>query len=369
MIEPDAARFGGASCTASTPRELGRSTVRNLRLRVASHDGARSATLAVWSSGEHEITSRRIDAELGPLQATALDQGMNVQVLAPASEGRFIAVSVGALCAGTTRGYSCLRAVGLGPDGAASAPPYQPEPDTQQLEIVSSAPLRAADGSPTGVAVALVSRWAGANISLFRLDAAGRVTVDAHPIRSEGPGESPIELLAADGEQVVALGTEPSRLATDEHGDTVDRSFVLALGARRQPIAPAVAPGAPLRWAHARGSDLDLFYGLPGGRVRWLRVSGADGGFLDGTPTTLGPTTALPASPVFPALAITRGTLTFARTDLRGARVGTALALARASGRPVTSWSWDGATLHVVWGVREGREWVISESAITCETP
>ncbi|GAB4215779.1 MAG: hypothetical protein OHK0013_41640 [Sandaracinaceae bacterium] len=110
-LEPDLARFGAASCTVSAPRELGRSSVRNLRLRVASQPGA--STLAVWSSGEHALTSRRIDAELGAPRIVALDRGLGMEVLAPVSGGRFLALSVGALCSGgRTRGLSCLRAIG-----------------------------------------------------------------------------------------------------------------------------------------------------------------------------------------------------------------------------------------------------------------
>jgi hypothetical protein len=365
MMEPDRARLGG-TCTASAPRELGRSTVRNLRLEVASQPGARPVTLAVWSGGEHAIASRRIDAELGPLQSVALDQGLNVEVLAPVSGGRFLALSVGALCSGTgARGYSCLRAIGLGSDGAPSGAAYAPEPSTQQLDVVTSTVLRGADGSPSGVAVALVSRWGGADISIFRLDSGGLVTVEEHPIRTQGPSEYPIDLLAADGEQVVALGAQEGQ-ALDEEGVPLERRFIVALGQRRQTIAPAVPESARLRWARARGIDLDLFYALPRARVRWLRVSGTDGHFLDGTPTTFEPTAALPADPVFPSLTVTRGALSLVRTDLRVASVGPATSIARVSGRPVSSWSWDGAALHVVWGVRAGREWVISESRVSC---
>ncbi|GAB4215781.1 MAG: hypothetical protein OHK0013_41650 [Sandaracinaceae bacterium] len=231
--------------------------------------------------------------------------------------------------------------------------------------MVTSAPLRTADGAPSGVAVALVSRWGGADISLFRLDAAGLVTVEEHPIRTDGAGESPIERLAADGEQVVALGTHDGE-ATDAEGIPVRRAFVLALGERRHTLAPAVPEGARFRWARARGVDLDVFYALPRRRLRWLRVSGRDGRFLDGTPTTLEPTAALPEAPLFPSLAVTRGSLTLTRTDLRGDAVGSPVAIARVTGRPITSWSWDGSALHVVWGARSGRTWVISESRITC---
>jgi hypothetical protein len=63
---------------------------------------------------------------------------------------------------------------------------------------------------------------------------------------------------------------------------------------------------------------------------------------------------------------VARGALTLSRTDLRGATVGSGTALARVSGRPVWSWSWDGAALHVVWGARAGREWVVSESSVRC---
>jgi hypothetical protein len=365
MMEPDRAHLGGG-CTASEPRELGRSSVRNLRLRVASQPGPHPTTLAVWSSGEHAIASRRVDAELGPLETVALDQGMNVEVLAPVSGGRFLAISVGALCGGgRARGYSCLRAIGLTAAGAPTGAAHAPEPSTQQLYVVGSTVLRATDGAPSGVAVALVSRWGGADISLFRLDAAGLVTVEEHPIRTEGPSESPIRRLAADGEQVVALGAreEPP---VEEEGSWRERSFVVALGQRRQVIAPAVPESATLRWLRARGVDLDLFYGLPRGRVRWLRVSGTDGTFLDGTPTTIEPTAPLPDDPIFPSVAVARGALTLSRTDLRGATVGSGTALARVSGRPVWSWSWDGAALHVVWGARAGREWVVSESSVRC---
>ncbi|MCB9604534.1 MAG: hypothetical protein H6721_27870 [Sandaracinus sp.] len=352
MNEPDVARFGAATCSASAPRELGRSSVRNLRLRVASQPSPRSTTLAVWSHGPHALATRNVGAELGPLREVALDEGMNVEVLAPASEGRFVAISVGALCrGGRARGFSCLRAVGLRADGSPTAAPYEPTPDSQQLEVVASTPLWNG-GSPSGVALALVTRWTGAAISLLRLDADGRVTIEEHPIRTEGPSENPIELLASDGEQVVALG--------------VDRSFVLALGHRRHALPPSVPESARLRWARARGEELELFYGLPRGRVRWLRVSGVDGRFVGGTPTTMGPTDALPATPVFPALEVHRGSLVLTRTDLRGAAVGEPFTLAPASGRMVTSWSWDGSALHAVWGTRVGDEWVISESRVTC---
>ncbi|MCB9619425.1 MAG: hypothetical protein H6724_08235 [Sandaracinus sp.] len=352
LVEPDLARFGAATCTATAPRELGRSSVRNLRLHVASQPSPRHTTLAVWLHGPHAVASRSVGSDLGPLREVALDEGMNLSVLAPASEGRFLAISVGALCrGGRTRGFSCLRAVGLRADGSPTAAPYEPTPDSQQLEIVASTPLRAAR-SPSGVAVALATRWTGAAISLFRLDAEGRVAIEEHPIRTEGPSENPIELLTADGEQVVALG--------------VDRSFVLALGHRRHALPPAVPQSARLRWARAHGEELELFYGLPRGRVRWLRVSGVDGRFVGGTPTTLTPTDALPATPVFPALEARRGSLRLTRTDLRGATVGDPLVLAPASGRVVTGWSWDGAALHAVWGTHVGGEWVISESRVTC---
>ncbi|MBK7777741.1 MAG: hypothetical protein IPI43_27090 [Sandaracinaceae bacterium] len=366
MLEPDQVHLGGSNCTASVPRELGRSSVRNLRLRVASQPGPRPSTLAVWSSGEHTVASRRIDRELGALNTVALDQGLNVQVLAPVNGGRFLVLSVGALCSGgRTRGYSCVRAIGLDADGMPTGAAHAPEPSTQQFDVVSSATLRGVDGAPSGVAVATVSRWGGASIDLFRLDPGGRVMVEEHPIRTQGPSDYPIELLTADGEQVVALGSQDGP-ATDEEGVALRRSFVLALGQRRHVITRTAPASARLSWARARGADLDLFYTMPRGDVRWLRVSGGDGSFLDGTPTTLAPTAELPATPVFPALAVTRGSLTLTRTDLRGAAVGQPLVMARVAGRAITSWSWDGSALHVVWGARVGREWVISESSVTC---
>lgn len=360
--EPDRAHFGGPTCTTSAPREVGRSSVRNLRLLVASQPAPRPSTLAVWSSDEHLLSSRSIRAELGRVQSIELSDGMNLSVLAPASEGRFLAISIGALCGGgRARGYSCLRAIGLATDGSPTAAPYAPTPADQQLEVISTAPLRGLDGAPTGVALALVARWTGADITLFRLDAAGHVTVEPHPIRVAGPSDAPVGWLAADGEQVVALSWQSPE-------DEVS-PFVLALGHRRQSFARVVPRGTSHRWMRARGTDLELFYALPRGRVRRLRVSGTDGRFVDGTPTTIEPTDALPADPVFPALAVTGRSLTLTRTDLRGAAVGQPAPIAPASGRVITSWSWDGSALHVVWGTRTGREWVISESSVTCAMP
>lgn len=362
MHEPDRARFGAPTCHVSTPREIGRSSVRNLRLSVASQPSPRTSTLAMWSTGEHVLSSRAIGAELGNVHTVELADGMNLSVLSPVSEGRFVAISVGALCSGRrARGFSCLRAIGLDAHGAPTGPPYAPTPASQQLMVVSRTTLRAPDGSPTGVALALVARWTGADITLFRLDAAGNVTVEPHPIRSEGPSDAPVRRLVADGEQVVALGAQSS------FGDA-DNPFVLPLGHRRRIFARAVPEDTPLRWIRARGVDLELFYALPRQRLRRLRVSGLDGRFVEGTPTTIEPTDPLPADPIFPALEVTGGSLTLKRTDLRGAVVGEATSLASASGRVVTSWSWDGSALHVVWGTRVGRKWVISESSVTCAT-
>lgn len=361
--EPDRRWVGAETCQASAPRELGRSSVRNLRLYVASHPSGRrpaeslahrGSTLVAWSSGEHALTTRAIGAQLGAPHEIALDQGQSLSVLAPASGGRFLAVAIGALCAGPTRGHSCVRATGLAADGTAIGTPYAPAPAGQMMELIDTAPLRARDGTPTGVALAMVSRWGGADITLYRLDDAGQVVLDAHPIRTEGPGESPIEHIVADGEQVVAYGT------------VAERPFVIALGQRRQAIARAVPVSARLLHARAVGTVLELFYAQPRGRVRWLRVSGTDGSYLDGTPTTIEPTTMLPTETILPAIAVTRGSLTLTRTDLRGATVGTPVVIAPARGRVITSWSWEGESLHVVWGVRAGREWIVSESHVAC---
>lgn len=360
LSEPDRARFGASTCTASTPREIARSSVRNLRLLVASQPSPRPSTLAVWSHAEHRLSSRAIGAELDRVQSIELTDGHNLSVLAPASGGRFLAISIGAMCeGGRARGYWCVRAIGLAADGTPTAPPYAPTPGDQQLEVVSTAPLRGPDGSPTGVALALAARWTGAAITLFRLDATGRVTAEIHPIRTEGPSEVPIGWLASDGEQVVGLSWQSPE-------DEVS-PFVLALGHRRQAFARIVPAGTIHRWMRARGTDLELFYGLPRGRVRRVLVSGVDGRFVDGPPTTIEPSEPLPADPLFPELAVSRGSLTLTRTDLRGARVGEPhTPIAPASGRVITSWSWDGSALHVVWGTRTGREWVISESSVTC---
>lgn len=361
--EPDRRWLGAETCQASAPRELGRSSVRNLRLHVASQPaGPRTAgsyahhasTLVAWSTGEHAFTTRAIGAELGPSHEVALDQGINLSVLAPASGGRFLAITLGALCQGATRGNWCVRATGLASDGTAIGTPYAPTPAGQMMELTDTAPLRAADGSPTGVAVAMVSRWGGADITLYRLDGAGQVVLDAHPIRTDGPSESPIERIESEGEQVVAYGT------VDE------RPFVIALGQRRQAIARAVPASARLRYARVIGGELDLFYAQPRGRVRWLRVSGTDGSYVAGTPTTIEPSTPLPTDPILPVLAVARGSLTLTRTDLRGQAVGTPIAIAPARGRTVTAWSWEGESLHVVWGVRSGREWIVSESHVAC---
>ncbi|MFO0712270.1 MAG: hypothetical protein U0353_20635 [Sandaracinus sp.] len=371
-MEPEQSSFGHTSCVASAPRELGRSTLRNLRLVVAAQPSTgpslareRPPALAAWSGGESAIMVRPIGLELGATQTVSLDQGMNVSVLAPASGGRFMAITVGALCGGgRARGYACLRAIGLAADGTAIAPAYAPEPSEQQLEIVARTPLRAADGTPTGIALATVSRWGGADISLFRLGASGEVVVEPHPIHADGPGDSPIHALYAEGEQVVATGRQETG-ATDEEGYPLDRPFVLALGQRRQPLAPAVPASARLRWGRVQGAELQLFYTMPHERVRWLRISTVDGSYQGGTPSTIEPRASLPASPISTSLRVVRGQLVLERGDLRGRTLGT-MTIAPARGRAVIASAWDGTALEVVWATRAGREWVISESRVSC---
>ncbi len=376
-LEPDRTWLGAETCQATTPRELGRSSVRNLRLHVASQPAGprrgaayahHGSTIAAWSTGEHAFTTRAIGAELGPAREVALDEGNNLSVVSPASGGRFLAIAIGALCSGRTRGNWCIRATGLAPDGSAIGTPYLPTPSGQMMELTDTTPLRAADGSPTGVAVAVVSRWGGADITLYRLDGAGQIVVEEHPIRTEGPSESPIDLLRSEGERVMAYGSHQAGRGTvlDGEGMPVYRPFVLELGQRRQQVAAAALGNARLRWTRVVGDELQLFYGLPRGRVRWLRVSSADGSYVGGTPSTFEPDDALPASPVFPALAVSRGALALTRSDLRGAAVGQPVSLGPARGRVITSWSWEGESMHVVWGVRAGREWIVSESHVAC---
>ncbi len=67
-LEPDRTYFGATTCSATPPRELGRSSVRNLRLLVASQPTPRTSTLAVWSSGEHRLSSRAIGGISAPPQ-------------------------------------------------------------------------------------------------------------------------------------------------------------------------------------------------------------------------------------------------------------------------------------------------------------
>lgn len=366
-LEPEQSSFGASACTATPAREVGRSSVRNVRLAIASQpalpgaDASPGTTLVAWSAGEHAFATRSISAAdvLGTAQTVAIDQGMGLEVLAPASSGRFIAVVVGQLCAGRARGHSCLRATGLAPDGSGLSTPYAPEPDSQMLSVRSRTTLRGSDLAPTGVAIVSGARY-GAAITLFRLDVAGRVLADVHPLDTSEPEEVPIHALFSDGEQVVALGSEWSAQRDSS------RPFVLALGQRRQYMAPAVPESARFSTGRLGGAELDLYYGMPRGRVRRLRVSTTDGSYAGGGPTTLGATDELPISPVFPTLAVSRRALTLTRTDLRGARVGTPVTLAPAAGRPVIASTWDGLGLRVAWATRVGREWVISESRVTC---
>jgi hypothetical protein len=360
MLEPDQVHLGGSSCTASVPRELGRSSVRNLRLRVASQPGPRPSTLAVWSSGEHTVASRRIDRELGAPNSVALDQGLNVQVLAPVNGGRFLVLSVGALCSGgRTRGYSCVRAIGLDADGMPTGAAHAPEPSTQQFDVVSSATLRGVDGAPS---------WGGGR---------DRVAVGWREHRSVPPrpggardgGGAPdsnprperLSDRAADGRRRAGRGARFPGRAGDRPGRRGAPPFVRARaraapprdhsnGTRERPPELGACPRNRPRPCSTRCPEATCV-GC-GCRAATAASSTAH------RPTSL-PPAELPATPVFPALAVTRRSLTLTRTDLRGAAVGQPLVMARAAGRAITSWSWDGAALHVVWGARVGREWVI----------
>lgn len=367
-LSPDRTWLGAETCQASPPRELGRSSVRNLRLRVASQPESprpaasyahRATTLAAWSMGEHVLATRGIGAELGALREVALDHGMNLAVLAPAGEQRFLAVATHPLC---RNGAACVRAIGLGPDGAASGAAYAPEPSDQETSVVSSALLREAGRRPSGVAVAFSSRWGFNDIDLFRLDAAGQVVVEPHPIHTEYSGGSPIAALTASGEQVVAYGSES---AVDEDGDEHQHPFVLALGSRRQGFPASVPIEADLTFLRLDGTTLDMVFRVPHSAPRWLRVSTVDGSLVAPT-TQLGADTATPFAPVLPSLRIVRGRVTLERRDLRGQAIGAPLALGPGAGTLVSDWAWEGESLHVVWATRQRRTWIVSESHIAC---
>jgi hypothetical protein len=370
--EPDRAWLGAETCAATPPREIGRSPVRNLRLVLASQPpgphadsglGHRGSTLAAWSMSEGSFATRAIGAELGETHEVALDQGINVSVLAPASGGRFIAVTTGFLCPGRVRGAACVRAIGLAADGAATGPAYAPEPRDQETSVVSRTILRDASGTPTGVAVAFQSRWSFHDIVLFRLDPAGQIVAEAHPIHVESSGAGPISRIVAAGEQVVAFGSE------SEWDDASDREIVrphvIALGSRRQAV-PSFAPAeAEIVYARLDGPVMDVVVRAPRLQPRWARISTLDGSLVVPVATlTRGAPT--PGTPVFPRLRAVRGRLSFERLDLRGELVGAPLDLGPAAGPVVSAWSWEGESLHLAWGVRRGREWIVSEAHLSC---
>ncbi|MFO0712273.1 MAG: hypothetical protein U0353_20650 [Sandaracinus sp.] len=116
------------------------------------------------------------------------------------------------------------------------------------------------------------------------------------------------------------------------------------------------------------GTAAELVFAVPRLAPRWVRVSTVDGSMI-AAPTALAedaPLVRSESAPITHRLRATRRRLTLERRDLRGARVGADLAIAPASGRVISASAWDGTALEVVWATRAGREWVISESRVSC---
>lgn len=334
-------------CSASEVLEVGTSETRAMRPHMAFQpDGS---GLIAWPIGEDRLRLRSISGDtLGAPMEADLDQAIGLQLLEPAGQ-RFIAIATAPLC--TRFGTACTRARGFTATGAPSGAAYEPEAHDQWATITAHTQL------VDGVAVAQAYRY-DARIDLYRLDAAGEVVVEPHPLRGDCVGEAPIRELSNDHGTVVARGSTDC---------STPPNFLLSLGGRRQAIHSLPASARVEHFTSDAGIA-SIVFRAPRLRPQLLRLSTTDASVHEAArPLTTHDDIPLDLQRFVHAEArVTRGQLTLFRQDLADLPIGDPFPIAPARGRVVVDVVQTGSHFDVLWSTRTGRTWHLFLRRMIC---